>query len=188
MKLIIGLGNPGFRYRKTRHNAGFIALDYIQKNIGGFSKWKNEKKFAAEISKNTGLKIILAKPQTYMNNSGIAVKSLMAYGKWQIADLVVIHDDFDLPIGSFKLEKEKGSAGHKGVQSIINSLGTNSFQRLRIGTRPVNATKRPKADLSAEALAKAGDYVLKKFTREERAIIEKTIPEAINVLPLAISH
>jgi len=180
MELIIGLGNPGFRYKKTRHNAGFIALDYIQKNIGGFSKWKLNKKFQAEMSENPEVNILLAKPQTYMNKSGESVKSLVINYQLSVIDLFVIHDDFDLPIGTFKMEKEKGSAGHKGVQSIINSLGANNFWRLRIGIRPLNlGTKSLNRDLVP---SKAENFVLKKFTREEKSILEKLISEATQAL------
>jgi PTH1 family peptidyl-tRNA hydrolase len=180
MELIIGLGNPGFRYKKTRHNAGFIALDYIQKNIGGFSKWKLNKKFQAEMSENPEANMLLAKPQTYMNKSGESVKSLVINYQLSVIDLFVIHDDFDLPIGTFKMEKEKGSAGHKGVQSIINSLGANNFWRLRIGIRPLNlGTKSLNRDLVP---SKAENFVLKKFTREEKKLLERTIPEAVSAL------
>jgi PTH1 family peptidyl-tRNA hydrolase len=194
MKLIIGLGNPGFRYRKTRHNAGFLAVDYAQKNLDGFSKWKNKKNLLAEISENYEQNIILAKPQNYMNKSGEATKLLLARCLFperakrvegpradskpstgsgdNFKSFTVIHDDFDLPLGEFKLEQNRSSAGHRGVQSIIDALGTNEFWRLRIGIRPTNITEQ----------AKAEDYVLKKFTREEKAIIEKIIPEAIKTL------
>lgn len=198
MKLIVGLGNPGFKYKKTRHNAGFLAVDYIQKNIGGFSKWKNDKKLRAEISKNQEKNTILAKPQTYMNSSGEAVKSLVNYLNLfperstiedsaeskgfcikpstssgnKLNNLLIIHDDFDLPLGEFKIEQERGSAGHKGVQSIIDALGANDFWRLRIGIRPANIPDQ----------AKAEDFVLKKFVRGEKIIIDKIIPEAVKTL------
>ncbi len=191
MKLIIGLGNPGFKYKKTRHNIGFMALDYIQKNIGGFSKWKFNKLFAAEVARNNESSVFLAKPQTYMNDSGRAAKTIIENLKLKIENLIVVHDDFDLPIGNFKLEKEKGSAGHKGVQSIIEALSTNNFWRLRIGIRPQNMLENTQADLPAEIrqpTKKAEDFVLKKFTRQEKEIIDKTIPEAVNILLKAISH
>ena len=172
MKLIIGLGNPGFRYRKTRHNAGFLAVDYAQKNLDGFSKWKNNKKLQAEISENYEQNIILAKPQTYMNKSGEATKLLLTDYRLPPTALFIIHDDFDLPLGEYRLEQNRSSAGHKGVQSIIDDLSANNFWRLRIGIRPAIASEPIKAE----------DYVLKKFTREERTIIEKIIPEAIKTL------
>lgn len=186
MNLIIGLGNPGFRYKKTRHNAGFMAVDYIQKNIGGFSKWKNNKKLLVEISENPEPDIILAKPQTYMNKSGIAAKILITnypvvrneLVPLPITNLFAIHDDFDIPVGKYKLEKDRGAAGHHGVQSIIDSLGTSEFWRLRIGIRPANISPQDKAE----------DYVLKKFTREEKTIIEKIIPKAVKDVLEAISQ
>lgn len=178
MKLIIGLGNPGFRYKKTLHNAGFLAIDYIQKNFGGFSKWKNNRKLQAEISENLEQNIILAKPQTYMNNSGGAVKLLLTDYRLPTTDLFIIHDDFDIPINEFKIEQNRGSAGHKGAQSIIDELGVNNFWRLRIGVRPLSE----KADLSTEACqerAKAENFVLKKFTREEKSIFKETLLSAV---------
>lgn len=210
MRLIIGLGNPGFRYRKTRHNTGFLAVDYIQKNISGFSKWKLNKNFQAEISKNDDNSVILAKPQTYMNDSGVAAKSLVNYLNLfpersaiedsteskgfciksstssgnKLNNLLIIHDDFDLPLGEFKIEQSRGSAGHKGVQSIIDALGANDFWRLRIGIRPLSTTENIKAGLPAgirQLAEKAGDFVLKKFTREEKTIIDKIIPEAVKI-------
>jgi PTH1 family peptidyl-tRNA hydrolase len=189
-KFIIGLGNPGFRYKKTMHNAGFLAVDYIQKNIGGFSKWKNNKKLLAEISENPEQNMILAKPQTYMNKSGETAKLLLTDYRLPTTVLFVIHDDFDIPIGEFKLEKNRGAGGHHGVQSIIDALGTNKFWRLRIGIKPKNMQSLIKADLSAgirQLAEKAEDFVLKKFTREERKIIEKIIPEAARQLLEMIS-
>ena len=172
MKLIIGLGNPGFRYKKTRHNTGFLAVDYIQKNLSGFSKWKNKKNLLAEISENSEQNIILAKPQTYMNKSGEATKLLLTDYRLPPTAFYVIHDDFDLLIGEYRLEQNRGSAGHKGVQSIINTLGSNNFWRLRIEIKPLNAAENIKAE----------DFVLKKFNREEKTIINKIIPEAVKAL------
>jgi PTH1 family peptidyl-tRNA hydrolase len=188
MKLIIGLGNHGFKYKKTRHNIGFMAIDYIQKNIGGFSKWKQNKKIMTEISKNSDRAIVLAKPQTFMNNSGKAAALLVSSYKFQVLNIFILHDDFDLPIGNFKLEKGKGSAGHKGVQSIVDSLGTNNFWRLRIGIRPKNLGTKSLERGLVPLLAKAEDFVLRKFTKEEKKIIDKTIPKAINALIEATIH
>ena len=183
MKLIVGLGNPGVKYKKTRHNLGFLAIDNFQLTINKFSNWYFEKKFSSEISqgKINQEKIILAKPQTYMNKSGLAVKFLIE--NWRpptrhslkiaegsafisrprfaraIENLFVIHDDLDLPLGKFKLQKGRGSAGHRGVQSIIDALGTKNFWRLRIGIKSIMNNEQP-------TMNNIEKFVLEKFNQK----------------------
>ncbi|MBI2042670.1 MAG: aminoacyl-tRNA hydrolase [Candidatus Nealsonbacteria bacterium] len=140
MKLIIGLGNPGKKYEKTRHNFGFLAID--------------------ELQKQTPKDAILLKPDTFMNKSGKAVKEKAAYYKIKPQDIWVIHDDIDLPLGEYKISRGQGSAGHKGVQSIIDELGTKDFNRIRLGICP--ASGKP---------SNVEDFVLQKFTAEEEKII-----------------
>lgn len=138
MLFIVGLGNPGEKYKNTRHNIGFRVIDeFREKN--NFSEFRISQKFNAEISKGeiAGQSVILAKPQTFMNNSGKAVKSLLR-------NLFVIHDDIDLPLGKIKIVKNRGSAGHKGVESIIKELGTKNFIRFRIGISPEKPSTRAK--------------------------------------------
>lgn len=133
MKLIVGLGNPGEQYRGTRHNLGFAVLDeYAKKHLGPEIIWGVEKKFKAEILKLNN-DVWLVKPQTYMNNSGIAVRLLTTYYKVPTANLIVIHDDLDLPLGKIKIRKGGSAAGHHGVESIINSLKDDKFVRVRLG-------------------------------------------------------
>jgi PTH1 family peptidyl-tRNA hydrolase len=144
----VGLGNPGKDYEKTYHNAGFLALQYLAR--GAEKKWK---KGAANWEYlKTGEKI-LVRPLTFMNNSGQAVKSALAYFKAPPEDLLVVHDDSDLPLGKFKLAFGRGSAGHKGVESIQKALQTKDLWRLRLGIRPATAKR-----------AKAADFVLKKVS------------------------
>jgi len=134
MKIIVGLGNPGKKFEKTRHNLGFMVLDkFSRKNK--FPKFKMQKEFLAEISeKKIGKeKIILAKPQTFMNNSGKSVKILTRTFNLEPKNLFVIHDDLDIPFGKIKISFGRGSAGHRGVQSIIDEIGTRDFVRFRIG-------------------------------------------------------
>ncbi len=180
MKLIIGLGNPGKKYEKTRHNVGFLAVNYIQQNPDSFTDWQLKKKLKAEVATSKELNIILAKPQTFMNNSGKAIASLVSYFKLPTSDLIIIHDDFDLPLGTFKFELGRGSAGHKGVQSIIDALDTKDFWRLRIGIQPLIL----EAKLPAGSLAslKADSFVLKNFGKEEKKIIEEVIPKVAREL------
>ncbi len=134
MKLVIGLGNPGEKYQKNRHNTGFIILDELKKNWN-FSNFEFSKKFNADISEGIfeGDKIILAKPQTFMNNSGEAVQKIMSFYKLAPEDILVIHDDLDINFGESKISNDSGPAGHNGVQDIINKTGTQNFKRIRVG-------------------------------------------------------
>jgi len=161
MKLIIGLGNPGKKYEKTRHNLGFMAVDFLREKLGA-PDFKSNKKCAAEFSKSG--EIILAKPQTFMNLSGEAVAKLLSFYKLDLDDLIVIHDDIDLELGKIKDGKNHGPAGHNGVKSIIELLGTKDFPRLRIGVG------RPPEHIPPE------DYVLQNFTSAEL----KLLPEIFN--------
>lgn len=165
MILIVGLGNPGKEYEKTRHNAGFMVLDEFAKTHD-FPAFKLSKKHSSFISEGIldQVKVVLAKPQTFMNNSGKAVKSLLGKTK---SDLVVIHDDIDIPLGKVKVSRGSGSAGHKGVDSIIQALGTKDFTRIRIGILP--PTGKPK-DVE--------NFVLKNFKKEELPLFQSVIQEA----------
>jgi PTH1 family peptidyl-tRNA hydrolase len=175
MKLIIGLGNPKREYRNTYHNLGFLALDFI-KNKRGFSRWQLKKNLEAKISKGriNREKIILAKPQTFMNRSGEAVSLLLKNLKLKTENLWVIHDDIDLSLGKIKISKNRGSAGHKGVQSIIDSLGSKNFYRIRIGI-----FDRPISEKNKELTQK---YVLKKLNKKEKERLPKIIEEAVGLL------
>jgi peptidyl-tRNA hydrolase, PTH1 family len=165
MKLIVGLGNPGIKYKKTRHNLGFRAIDELaEKFQSAFNAKISEKKIKNQ-------KVILAKPQTFMNNSGAAVKSIADYYKIPVEDILVIHDDIDLPLGEIKVQQGRGAAGHKGVQSIIDSLNSKDFIRIRIGVRPAQAKQ-----LNVEK------FVLQKFTTEEEVIAEQVIKQAANLI------
>lgn len=129
MKLVVGLGNPGKKYEKCRHNTGFILLDKFAKEKD--LKWEKSSKFESEILEFRDF--ILAKPQTFMNNSGHAVSKLMNFYKLSPEDLIIIHDDVDLSFGTVKKHKGKNAAGHHGVEDIIEKLGTKDFWRIRVG-------------------------------------------------------
>lgn len=137
MKLIVGLGNPGKEYEKTRHNAGFLLVDMIQ-HTHECSPWKLSKKFNAEISEGTigGAKVILAKPMTFMNNSGQSVGLLLQYYSLSPSDLLVILDDKDITLGTHKVQSGRGHAGHNGMKSIMETCGTKDITRIRIGIAP----------------------------------------------------
>lgn len=170
-KLIIGLGNPNSAYEKTRHNTGFMLIDLIQKKLADFSNWKEDKKNQSIISTANvnGNKIILAKPQTFMNKSGQAVQKLVSYYNVDLGDLLVIHDDIDILLGEYKLQREKSSAGHKGVEDIIEKLKSNDFWRLRIGIA------RPER----KKMGDAAKFVLQKFTLLERKKLKRAFSEIL---------
>ncbi|MDR3583075.1 MAG: aminoacyl-tRNA hydrolase [Candidatus Pacebacteria bacterium] len=186
MKIIIGLGNPGNEYRITRHNVGFFVLDKT-KDAWNFPDFNFEKKFNAEISAGNAHmrsgddKIFLVKPQTFMNLSGDAVRAVLDFYKLRPDDIFVIHDDLDIELGKFKLATDSRSAGHNGVQNIIDRLGTQKFKRLRIG---ISQTPEEKA---ACPLATQHDFVLGKFSESELETLEKVAAEILEELPIILT-
>ena len=203
MILIIGLGNAGIKYKNTRHNIGFMTVESLKIKNKDFSDWKYEKKLLAEISngKIDKEKINLAKPQAFMNNSGRVVKKLIrnylpinksapeqnqirkavlqrtAFSNKEISNLFIVHDDIDLPLEKIKITKNRGAAGHKGVQSIINELKSKNFIRIRIGIRP-----------KTEELKNVERFVLQKFNKEEKGIVKKIIEKACQTIELIIKQ
>lgn len=170
MKLIVGLGNPGKEYETTRHNAGWLALDHL-KSILALPDFKEEKKFSAFIStgRNGKEKIVLVKPTTFMNESGMAVRALMDFYKITPADIIIVHDDKDIPIGETRVQTDRGPAGHNGVKSIIEHLGTKAFTRIRIGIAPTEPEK----------MGVTSHFVLHNFNPEEQRTLN-TVWENIN--------
>lgn len=165
MKLIAGLGNPGREYQNTRHNIGFLSVDALATRWGlRFGR----KRARAEVAEGDacGQRVILAKPQTFMNNSGEAVRGLLKLSNLTPSDLLVIADDLDLPFGRLRLRASGSSGGQRGIQSIINQLGTNQFARLRVGIG------RPPPGVDPI------DYVLTRFTATENA----ELPEILDRL------
>ena len=165
MKLIVGLGNPERSYSATRHNLGFEVLDELVKKLN-LVDWTMEDKFKAQLIKTPEL--ILAKPQTYVNRSGMAVKLLSTAYSLQPTDIIVIHDELDLPLGKIKVRIGGAAAGHHGVESIINSLGTDQFVRLRlgIGNLKTQSAERKGAHVSAEK------FVLEPFMHSEKSQVK----------------
>jgi len=178
MKIIIGLGNPGKEYADTRHNIGFAMVNKIRQEFK-FPDFEFNKKFNAEISsgdyklQTTNYKLILVKPQTFMNLSGEAVQAILAFYKLSAENIIVIHDELDLASGRYKIATDSSSAGHNGVQNIIDQLGTQKFTRLRIGVGEEH-------DGAPVCRLEAHDFVLRKFSEEEKQVIEKISPEIIN--------
>jgi len=150
-KLILGLGNPGSKYEHTYHNAGHLFIDFATK--GAFKKYRNFA-FAKEDS------LIFAKALTYMNQSGLAAREALKYFNLEPKDLLLVHDDSDLPLGEYKITSNQGSAGHNGVQSVIEHLGTQEFGRLRIGVR-------------GKQIGKAGEFILRPMSNKELQILQK---------------
>ncbi len=165
MKLIAGLGNPGSKYKNTRHNAGVIILESWLKNQN-FNNLELNKKISAKISKNENL--IIAFPQTFMNESGTPISKISKQFDIKPNNILILHDDSDLFVGEYKMHFKRGSAGHKGVESIINHIKTEDFWRLRIGIRPKTAGVRQKAE----------DFVLKKFNPNELKTVNNLVEEA----------
>jgi PTH1 family peptidyl-tRNA hydrolase len=163
--LIVGLGNPGREYRFNRHNIGFMVIDQLAEDWGAsFSSVRFQASFTDV--RRQGAKIMLAKPQTYMNQSGRAVRSLVNFYKLPLANLLVIYDDVDLPFGALRLKPSGGAAGQKGMKSIIRELGSRDFPRLRVGIG------RPPGRMSVSS------YVLQDFDEQEREEIEIIVREA----------
>ena len=162
--LIIGLGNPGPEYVKTRHNVGFMAVDAL---AGDVVTWKSEKNALTTRVDIDGRRVILAKPQTYMNNSGTAVLALMMFYKVPLENLIVIHDDMDIAVGNLREKVGGGSAGHNGIKSIDANVGRD-YRRIRIG---INHPRD--FDLKMDA----SDWVLGRFTDEELKKINTVISE-----------
>ena len=166
MKLVVGLGNPEKKYEHTRHNCGFRAIDfYATKNNLSF-KNKYNSLYTENIVNNE--KIILIKPQTYMNLSGVAVKRFVDFYNIDLKDLIIIYDDVDFKIGTFKIKRNGSSGGHNGVKNIIDNLKTEEIPRIRIGISKNNIPLI--------------DYVLQIFSDEEDKLIENELPTISDII------
>ncbi|MCG6936644.1 MAG: aminoacyl-tRNA hydrolase [Gammaproteobacteria bacterium] len=171
LKAIVGLGNPGPKYSETRHNAGFWFVDEVARKYSAV--FRPEKKFHGEVAKITlgGKEIWLFKPGTFMNRSGLAVKSLLSFYRITVDQMLVVHDEIDLPPGTAKLKNGGGHGGHNGLRDIINQLASNDFHRLRIGVGHPGSKDQ------------VVDYVLHNASRDERMLIDQDIDDAVAVLP-----
>jgi PTH1 family peptidyl-tRNA hydrolase len=179
-KLIAGLGNPGKEYANTYHNVGFLAIDYLlhhSEENETSAQLIQQKKFAYYALPN----LLLVKPLTFMNKSGEAIKAALSQFHTTPEELLVIHDDADLPLGSYKIAKDRGAGGHHGIESIIEALGTNTFTRVRIGIRELKEEKRiPAEDIVLENISRANQEVLTRLFQE---IFQEVLGgDAINVI------
>jgi PTH1 family peptidyl-tRNA hydrolase len=175
IQLVAGLGNPGAKYEQTRHNAGFWFVDEVARQ--GNARFKSESKYKSEVARCSiaGNDCRLQKPMDFMNRSGLPVASLAAFYQIPRSSILIVHDDLDLPPGTVKLKRGGGHGGHNGLRDLIPHLGGNDFLRLRIGI----GHPGHRDDVVG--------YVLKNASRDERAIIDRAIDEAVKVLPDIIS-
>jgi PTH1 family peptidyl-tRNA hydrolase len=169
VRLVVGLGNPGNAYKRTRHNIGFMVVDQIAED---FSIALVKQKFDTVFGRGTvdGVEVVLAKPMAFMNRSGPQVQKIAGYYRILSEDMLVVHDDIDLAFGRIKIKEKGGDGGHKGVRSIIDAFGGGDFVRLRMGVG------RPEAGISAT------DHVLGKFTLQEKKVLHRIITEARNAV------
>ncbi|MBM7641874.1 aminoacyl-tRNA hydrolase [Streptococcus loxodontisalivarius] len=172
VKLIVGLGNPGSKYHETRHNVGFMALDLLAKDLG--VTFSENKTFKAEVASSflDGEKVYLVKPTTFMNLSGVAVRALLAYYNIPVEDLIVIYDDLDMEVGKIRFRQKGSAGGHNGIKSIIAEIGTQEFDRIKIGIG------RPKQGMTVV------NHVLGKFETDDYITIGHTLDKVL----AAINH
>ncbi len=182
MHYIVALGNPGEEYENTRHNVGFLMLDYVVEK-SDLSTPNYSMAYEGRVTKGkiSGEEIMFLYPETFMNHSGVAVRKLVPLD--EIGKLIVIYDDVDLPLGKVKISYGRGDGGHNGIKSIIGSLGDKDFIRVRVGISPVNTETglpvRPQGD-------KLGDFVLKKFTKGELEELDKVKENVLGLLKIII--
>jgi len=189
----VGLGNPGEKYEKTRHNLGFMVIDSFLKDFESAKdgQWEDSAKFKSDILQieykpKVGelVKVILAKPKTYMNNSGMATVLISSFYKIKPEDIWIVNDDFDLPLGSMKIRFGGASAGHHGVESIISALNTDKFWRFRMGTGESHA----KGKMAKHKIREAEDFVLGGFAKGEAGKIRELIKRGSKAISMALEE
>lgn len=170
VKMIVGLGNPGSKYEKTKHNIGFMAIDNIVKNLD--VTFTDDKNFKAQIGSTfiNHEKVYFVKPTTFMNNSGIAVKALLAYYNIDITDLIVIYDDLDMEVSKLRLRSKGSAGGHNGIKSIIAHIGTQEFNRIKVGIG------RPLKGMTVI------NQVMGQFNTEDNIAISLTLDRVVNAV------
>ena len=178
-RLIVGLGNPGAKYERTRHNIGFEIVDAIAKRFPDVSLSEN-KRFQGVVGefRSSGERIVLLKPTTYMNKSGQAVRAVLDWYKLDPDTVLVVYDDMDLPTGKLRMRLSGGAGGHNGMKSIISHLGTREFSRLRVG---IGSTEKGEARDSAVV-----SHVLGRFAPEDRKIVDAVIPMAADAIDFSL--
>ncbi len=191
MKLIVGLGNPGDQYHGTRHNLGFTVIDALAHKLELTDQhWDNSDRFQSMVAKlkHGEHDIVLAKPQTYMNNSGMGVQSLLQFYKVSPEDLVVIYDDIDVKLGQIKIRQGGGAAGHHGVESIMEKIGTDNFVRVRLGIAPEQRSglaKLAEHDMNSFSVDK---FVIAAFDAHEKSKVKSMIKHAVNAVDILVEE
>ena len=193
MKLIVGLGNPGEKYERTRHNAGFMVVEQFLKDADPVTQtiWQVKDRFKSDVSDiewkpkiGSSIHVILAKPKTYMNNSGLAVSLIASFYKVDFPDIWIVPDDYDFPLGSMKIRQGGASAGHRGVESVIKSLGTDTFWRFRIGIGSAKKIGGEKIKIST--VRHIDDYVLDAFGPGEWGAMRRVIKRGSKAIQTAL--
>ena len=174
MKLIIGLGNPGKEYERTRHNTGFMVLDRLSEKLN-IEISQNKFKGLYGKGKYKGEDVLLLKPQTYMNLSGESVRQVMDFFKISQEDILVVYDDLDMPVGKLRLRQSGSAGGHNGIKNIIFHTGSQNFNRIRVG-------------IDRSKYIKVVDYVLSRFTSEEQEAIEQGVENASDAIIDYLEH
>ncbi len=177
MKLIVGLGNPGIEYQFTPHNLGFLAIDRIADDCGVEVRNRQCRALTARVTIGPE-QVLLAKPETYMNLSGIAVRELLSKHELNPAtDLIVIYDELDLPLGTIRIRQRGSSAGHNGMESVIGALGTQEFLRIRLGVTP-----------DAKKVLEGARYLLKPLRKTQLKIVDEVLDRAAEALKVILTE
>ncbi len=177
MKLIVGLGNPGIEYQFTPHNLGFLAIDRIANDCGVEIRNRQCRALTARVTIG-GEQVLLAKPETYMNLSGLAVRELLTKHELNPAtDLVVIYDELDLPLGTIRIRQRGSSAGHNGMESVIGALGTQGFLRIRLGVTP-----------DGKKVLEGARYLLKPLRKAQLKIVDEVLDRAAEAVKVIVTE
>ena len=184
MKLIVGLGNPGQDYANNRHNVGFQCLNHFAR-AHKLTFSQRLARCRLGFGEVAGIEVIIAKPQTFMNLSGQAVKQVVQRYHVALSDLIVIYDDLDLPTGKIRIRQQGGSGGHKGLQSVIDHLGSQDFPRIRVG---IGRPPETDSEGSTQARPEIMNYVLNDFTTAEKAIIKEVYARVSDTIECILSQ
>ncbi|MEZ0240495.1 MAG: aminoacyl-tRNA hydrolase [Chloroflexota bacterium] len=172
-KIVVGLGNPGDQYRQTRHNVGWLVLDRLADRAGWSGRGRLKDAASVVGGRFRGLDVLLVKPQTYMNDSGIAVRKVLARGRAPLSEMLVVVDDFALPFGKLRFREGGGPGGHNGLRSIIDELGSEAFSRLRVGIGEPDREEPGRGFV---------DHVLSTFAPEEKLRLDELLDAAADAV------
>ncbi len=186
MKLIVGLGNPEDKFAGTRHNLGFEILNHLAHHLE--AKWSHEEKFRSEVTKAKcqDEDVLLVKPQTYMNNSGLAVRLLADFYKISPEDIVIIHDDIDIKLGALKLRQGGSAAGHRGVESVTKEIGTDGFVRLRLGIGPEQKSGLAKMAEHHVNSFNVDKFVVAPFDAHEKSTVKRMTKRGVEAIEILL--